>query len=265
MPQEAEEPKKCAPRYLVAYCSIMTLLLAFFIILQAFASEQEEGLFYAGQGSFVRALETFGLGGLWDPPGASMLRGNIGARYMATEGGEDPPLERRIDPEMEDAQRALEAVSDLFDVQDLRPGSGWRVSLPTPFSTRAIDGTLDLGQEAQFCRDLARRLEPLMLARGIVIRVGTVLRCSAEQEQALTASALEAADQVRRMLLDGMRPAARQKAADRMYSFCRREAALPREARAPTAVVRIDLLLTKPYADRLRLQEAGSDGKQNAQ
>jgi len=243
----------------------MTLLLAFFIILQAFASEQEAGLFYAGQGSFVRALETFGLGGLWEPPGASVLKGQVGARYMAPEGADDPPQERRIDPEMEEAQRALETVSDLFDVQDLRPGSGWRVSLPTPFSTRTFDGTLDVGQEAQFCRDLAQRLEPLILARGFVIRVGTVLRCPAEQEQALTAAALAAADQVRQMLLDGMRPAVRQKAAGRLYSFCRREAPLPSEAAAPTAHVRIDLLLTKPYADKLRLQETGSNETQNAQ
>jgi hypothetical protein len=241
----------------------MTLLLAFFIILQAFSNKQEAGLFYAGQGSFVRALTTFGLGGLWDPPGPSMMRGNTAARYMTTEGGDDPPEERRIDPEMEEAQMALEAVSDLFDVKDLRPGSGWRVSLPTPFSTRTLDGGLDLGGEAQFCQDLARRVEPLMLARGFVIRVGTVLHCSAGQEQALTKSALESADQVRGMLLDGMGANVRQKAAGRMYSFCRREPPLPQDAGTPTAVIRIELLLTKPYADKLRLQEAAGNGTQN--
>jgi hypothetical protein len=244
----------------VAYCSIMTLLLAFFIILQAFATEQQAGLFYAGQGSFVRALETFGLGGLWDPPGARALRGESGPRYMSTEGQEDPPDERRIDPEMEEAQRALEAVSGLFDVQDLRPGSGWRVSLPTPFSTQVMDGTIDEGEEAQFCQDLARRVEPLMLARGFVIRVGTVLHCTAQEEPALAQSALAATENVRQKLLAGMSPAARQKAAGRMYSFCRRDPPLPHEAGAPTAVLRIDLLLTKPYADRLRLQETRKDG-----
>ncbi len=238
----------------------MTLLLAFFIILQAFATEQKAGFFYAGQGSFVRALATFGLGGLWEPPGATSPRGESGPRYMSAGGDEDAPTERRIDPETEDAQKALEKVSDLFDVHELRPGSGWRVSLPGPFTARALDGSaVESDEEKEFCRDLAQRLEPLMLARGFVIRVGTVLHCTEQQEPALLGPALVSADAVRRQLLDAMAPAARQKASARIYSFCRREPPLPHEEGSPAAMLRIELMLTKPYADKLRLQEAGRD------
>ncbi len=238
----------------------MTLLLAFFIILQAFATEQKAGFFYAGQGSFVRALATFGLGGLWEPPGATSPRGASGPRYMAPGGDEDAPTERRIDPEMENAQKALETVSDLFDVHQLRPGSGWRVSLPGPFASRSLDGSVEeTDEEKEFCKNLARRLEPLMLARGFVIRVGTVLHCTAAQESALAGPALASADVVRRQLLAAMSPAAQQKASTRVYSFCRREPPLPHEEGAPAATLRIELMLTKPYADKLRVQQAGRD------
>jgi hypothetical protein len=249
----------------VAYCSIVTLLLAFFIILQAFATEQRTGLFYAGQGSFVRALETFGLGGLWDPPGARVLRDQTGARYLSANGQTDPPDQRRIDPEAEDAQKALASVSDLFDVQSLRPGSGWRVSLPGPFDSHPLDGGAPSPEEVQFCRELARRIEPLMLARGFVIRVGTVLQCTPEEEPALIGPALAAADGVRKELLAGMSPAARQRASMRVYSFCHRDAPLPHQGGAPASSLRIELVLTKPYADKLKLQETGKDAPHGTQ
>ncbi len=139
------------------------------------------------------------------------------------------------------------------------------MSLPGPFSAHALDGTTEDAEEKEFCQDLARRVEPLMLARGFVIRVGTVLHCTREQEPALLAPALAAADSVRRRLLESMSPAARQKAAARIYSFCHRDPPLPHEAGEPAAMLRIELMLTKPYADKLRLQQAGRDATDGTQ
>jgi hypothetical protein len=64
---------------------------------------------------------------------------------------------------------------------------------------------------------------------------------------------------VRRKLLDGMSPAARQQASARLYSFCHREPPLPHETGGPAAMLRIDVMLTKPYADKLQLQDKGKD------
>jgi len=43
----------------------MTALLAFFIVLNSLAEEQSGANLYVGTGSFVRALETFGLPGMF--------------------------------------------------------------------------------------------------------------------------------------------------------------------------------------------------------
>lgn len=247
---EGEPPKKGAPRYIVAYCSIMTLLLAFFIILQAFATVQEEGLFYAGRGSFVRALKTFGLGGLWEPRKGGVTQGPPGARYRSTEGQEARPRQRRIDPEAEEAQRALEALEEQFDVRRPPRASGWCVTLPTPWSYQS--GKVHLSpEEEEFCQELARRIVPLLLARAFVIRIGGILSCSPEEELEQTEKALQVAQQFRDRFIQHMTPQVRPLAADRVYSFCRK--ASEREQTALTAqTLTIDILLTKPYIHQLR-------------
>ncbi len=50
--------------YLIAFGSTMTILLALFIVLSTLSQSQEAG-FRKGTGSFVRALDTFGLAGLF--------------------------------------------------------------------------------------------------------------------------------------------------------------------------------------------------------
>ncbi len=240
---------------MTAYCSIMTLLLAFFIILQAFAPVQQEGLFYAGKGSFVRALETFGLGGIWDRATGRVAPGVVGPRYRVPEGQEDRSILRRIDVEREDAQRALEALEAQFDVQEPRQGVGWQVTLPTPFSY--LDAEEEFGPEQeQFCQELAPRLQPLILARGFVIRIGAVLRGSDSEELEQTRRALAAAQRVRQKLVDQMSPAVREAAATRFYSFCRRE--IPENGyEGPSAAeLRVDIMLTKPYVRAFSQQGA---------
>ncbi len=240
---------------MMAYCSIMTLLLAFFIILQAFAPVQHKGLFYAGKGSFVRALETFGLGGIWDRAGGRVAPGAVGPRYRSAEGQDDPSILRRIDAEREDAQRALEALEDQFDVQEPRYGVGWLVTLPTPFSY--LDAEEEFGPEQEkFCQELAPRLQPLILARGFVIRIGAVLRGSDREELEQTRRALAAAQRVRQKLVDQMSPIVREAAATRFYSFCRRELPENGHVGPPATQLRVDIMLTKPYVRAFREQGA---------
>jgi len=237
---------------MTAYCSIMTLLLAFFIILQAFAPTQNPGLFYSGQGSFIRALETFGLGGVLPGGGRSIMGDQSGACYMTEEGQDDPSTERRIDPELENAELALQALEDQFDVRNSDSLTGWRATLPTPFAYDA--GAMELNyEEEEFCKELAWRLAPLVFARGFVIRIGAELTCDVKDELEHTQLALAAAAKVRAEIIQNMAPPARPVAARRLYCFCRR-ATGDEQATGPGGRLRVDILLTKPEAKELPVE-----------
>jgi flagellar motor protein MotB len=55
-----DEGKK-TPAWIVSFSDMITLLLAFFVLLQAFASSQDPELFHAGKGSFNRAIQGLGI------------------------------------------------------------------------------------------------------------------------------------------------------------------------------------------------------------
>jgi hypothetical protein len=239
-----EDAKGGGPRYLVAYCSIMTLLLAFFIILQAFAPEQNEGMFYTGQGSFIRALKTFGLGGVWGRGGGGMHE-HAGPRHLASEGQLDPPSERRINPDLEDAQHALKVLENTYEVQKPDDAVGHRVelSLPCIYAPGRKDLTDD---EKRFICNLAPTLERVVKARNFVIRVSAGMPVRRGEEEQGAAAALAMAELVRQELIDNMSRGARDLAGRRIYSCS--ACAAPQASGAPVPVqMKIDILLTKPY------------------
>lgn len=59
--KKTEEPKKDVPAWIVSFTDMVTLLLAFFVLLQSFAQEQHPELFYVGQGSFNTAIQGLGI------------------------------------------------------------------------------------------------------------------------------------------------------------------------------------------------------------
>ena len=62
--KKLEPTKRGVPAYMTSFADMMTLMLTFFILLVAFAEEQRAELVAAGTGSFIRALNSFGLPGL---------------------------------------------------------------------------------------------------------------------------------------------------------------------------------------------------------
>jgi len=231
----------------------MTLLLAFFIIMQAFADVQGDGLFYSGQGSFIRAIETFGLGGIWEHRRGNLTGGSDSPRYPSAGGPETPGALRRIDVEREEAQMALAGLQDRYATRKRDRGRQWSVVFCALTSYPAGQDDVGKGEDqtlAEFAERLGRVM-PVLLAQGCLVRVGADIYCTAEQESDRTRLALAALANVERRLLDAMSPALRRQAAGRFYTFCRRR---PPEAR-PTAIgadeLRVDIMLTRyPGNDR---------------
>ena len=63
MPRKKTPISKPSKAYLISFGDTMTALLAFFIVLNAFAKEQTGANMYAGTGSFMSAKRTIALSG----------------------------------------------------------------------------------------------------------------------------------------------------------------------------------------------------------
>lgn len=169
-----DEGKKGAPRYLVAYCALFTLMLAFFICLQTFGPQAGGALYHPGLGPLAGGPPSFGGGGVFEQGGGKIIHAETGPHYKATEGADEPPRLRRIDPELEDAQRALAELQSKFDVRTPTNASGYQVHLSTPRSRTGGEGAEDV-EETEFLARLAPTLERVLLSRGFIIRVTAAL------------------------------------------------------------------------------------------
>jgi hypothetical protein len=243
-----DEGKKGAPRYLVAYCALFTLLLAFFISLQTFGPQAGGALYHPGLGPLAGGPPSFGGGGVFEKGGGKMIHAETGPRYKATEGAEEPPRLRRIDPELEDAQQALAELQRKFDVRTPTSASGYHVQLSTPRSPTGGEGAEDV-EEREFLAKLSPTLERVLLSRGFIVRVTAVLPAAQSADAGATEAALAAASELKRKLIEGMNRAARETAARRIYTFvgCG-------PAEAPARQLKVDIVLTKPYVTEFKQQ-----------
>lgn len=139
MPRE----KKCPPSgpnqgYLVSFGDTMTALLAFFIVLNSLAEEQTGANLHAGTGSFVRALQSFGVPGIFSSELSSQAfqLNEPAPLYIvpapepddtpkqATGIDETDDRQRIIDYEHEDFQRFLHEIDHWHQVRPDPPVDG---------------------------------------------------------------------------------------------------------------------------------------------
>mgnify|MGYP006296530553 CR=1 FL=1 len=227
---------------MVLYCSIMILLLAFFIVLQAFAEEPQEGMFYAGQGSFRRALSTLGMGQVMARWGRSSATGKPTAPYLAGQRNTQPGS-RRIDPELENARQALQNLQQKFGVRKPK-GGGWNAVLVTPFSYEEGKESLE-EEEERFLREFTRDVLPLLIQRGCVISVGGLFTCPEKKLAPRANAALKAVEKLRTRMLGYLNDAQRKKTEGRIYSFCRRISSKKAKIEFPKGELRIDVFVTR--------------------
>ena len=205
-----------APRFLVIYCSVMIILLAFFILLQTLETSKERTTFQKGKGSFVRALETYGLGRVM---GRELPNAASGARMPrmygteTAEGGRDAPE----DPEMEGAEQALEELTRRLE-SDTAPPPGRKVMLALPLEA---DGGRMGDRHRTYLRKFARRLLSSLLGRNCVVNIAVLYRTGEDQALKAARRASRVARTVRDHLLASL-PQGRRRTARRLtYSSCR--------------------------------------------
>ena len=93
MPAERKRGESSGPSraYLVSFGDTMTTLLAFFIVLVSLAKEQTGANLHAGTGSFVRAVQSFGLPGLFsEKRSARAAQFKAGGPKYHLEAGKEP-------------------------------------------------------------------------------------------------------------------------------------------------------------------------------
>lgn len=98
--------KKGAPAYMVSFGDMMTLILCFFILLVALAKERNFGLMAKGLGSFVIAVESFGLNGILSAEEKAEILEQVRRRFNLPPE-EDP--ERRAEHRFTSASELLRA------------------------------------------------------------------------------------------------------------------------------------------------------------
>jgi len=133
---QPEKPKG-TPRYIVSYSALMTILLAFFIMLNAFAEVREYGLIGAGLGEFVRSFRSLGLPGF-------LTRGTHPARLSATAPKYLTPsmLEESSDAEPYDGRALEESEKRVRNAIVRLVEKGDEVVIPLP--VEFVPGTSDL-------------------------------------------------------------------------------------------------------------------------
>ena len=104
-----EEVSNDVPAWIISFTDMVTLLLAFFVLLQAFAHERKPDLFFQGKGSFLRAANDFGMASWLDSKKESTPRSFYDTRHPAEPDPDKTPHIREIMDQNE------EQLSQLFD------------------------------------------------------------------------------------------------------------------------------------------------------
>jgi flagellar motor protein MotB len=109
-PRRQEDDGKKVPAWMISFSDMVTLLLAFFVLLQSMAHERRPELFYRGQGAFREAVASFGIPYLIGGKRRSPEREHKNPKYLAEEDPNDWTKRRIHDAEDEEIREVFEQI-----------------------------------------------------------------------------------------------------------------------------------------------------------
>jgi len=102
--------------YLISFGDTMTALLAFFIVLNSLAKEQTGAKLYAGTGSFIRAMESMGMPGLFSKNVSAQIvqMDSTAPHYVVADPNQGEP---ELNPTGPDDERDFSRIVDREEEQ----------------------------------------------------------------------------------------------------------------------------------------------------
>jgi hypothetical protein len=167
--RKPDEPNS-VPTWIVSFSDMVTLLLAFFVLLQTFANVRDPDLFFVGQGSFRRAIAGLGLPawlfGREDRPKRDFVK----IKHPTDEGPPEHPKPKILDEEDEKIRKLFEDLKSEVTTIAMDLSETTVEVEATPIRFAASQAALDEPARA-YLRRFAFDLRQTLDGRGVKLYV----------------------------------------------------------------------------------------------
>jgi hypothetical protein len=111
----SEGDANAPPAWIVSFTDMVTLLLAFFVLLQAFAHVQDPALFFVGRDAFKRAIAGLGIPGWLLGKDEKVRHDYLKVKHTMEEAEQKVPRNRVLDAQDEEIRQAFATIEDRME------------------------------------------------------------------------------------------------------------------------------------------------------
>ncbi len=191
-----EDEGEQVPGWIVSFTDMITLLLAFFVLLQAFARVRDPELFYVGQGSFRRAIAGLGVPDLLFGKRARPEYEHKKKKNPTEPDKDQSNKDRVLDAEDEQIRKLFADLKKTVETKTSDLSNKVVDVMPTPIRFRAGAAELDAAGR-EFLKGMAVNLTQSLQANEVTIHVVGLAADATygKQQWILSARRAEAAEQ----------------------------------------------------------------------